>query len=78
MFGPKYFSTDLSVGKKFGLWSEGTGLDLRVNFFNLLNQLNFAPFGANSNSTHADRAQFGIPTSGLAGRVTEFQARFSF
>lgn len=77
-YGPKYFSTDLSVGKKFGLWSEGSALDLRVNFFNVFNQLNFAPFGANSNSTHVDRAQFGIPTAGLAGRVTELQARFSF
>jgi hypothetical protein len=77
-FGPKYFSTDLSVGKRFGLWSESAGLDLRFNFFNVFNQLNFAPFAANSNSTHVDRAQFGIPTSGLSGRVGEFQARFSF
>ncbi len=78
MFGPKYFSTDLSIGKRFGLWGEGTGLDLKFNLFNVFNQLNFAPFGANSNQTHVDRAQFGIPTSGLAGRVGEFQARFSF
>lgn len=79
MFGPKYFVTDISVGKRFGLWGDGTaGLDLRFNFFNVFNQLNFAPFGANSNPTHTDRVQFGIPTSGLAGRVGEFQARFSF
>ena len=78
MFGPKYFSTDLSIGKRFGLWSEGAGLDLRANLFNVFNQLNFAPFGANSNPTHVDRAQFGIPTSGLSGRVVEFQARLSF
>lgn len=78
MFGPKYFSTDLTVGKKFGLWGEGTALDLKVNFFNVFNQLNFAPFAANSNSTHVDRSQFGIPTAGLAGRVAELQARFSF
>ena len=77
-FGPKYFQTDLSVNKRFGLWSESSALDLRVNFFNIFNQLNFAPFGANSNSTHVDRAQFGIPTNGLAGRVAELQARFSF
>lgn len=78
MFGPKYFSTDISVGKRFGLWSENTGLDVRMNFFNVFNQLNFAPFAANSNPTHVDRAQFGIPTSGLAGRIGEIQARFSF
>ncbi len=78
LFGPKYFTTDLSIGKRFGLWSESSGLDIRFNFFNVFNQLNFAPFASNSNSTHADRAQFGIPTNGLAGRVGEFQARFSF
>ncbi|HTH38799.1 MAG TPA: hypothetical protein VL572_12565, partial [Pyrinomonadaceae bacterium] len=77
-FGPKYFNTDLSVSKRFGLWNETSNIDLRFNFFNIFNQLNFAPFAANSNSTHVDRAQFGIPTSGLSGRVGEFQARLSF
>jgi hypothetical protein len=82
-FGPKYFSTDLSVGKRFGLpntgfWGENAAIDLKFNFFNVFNQLNFAPFGYNTNSTHVDRAQFGIPTNGLAGRVGEFQARLSF
>lgn len=75
--GPRYFSTDLSIGKRFG-FGETTGLDLRFNFFNVFNQLNFTPFRANSNSTHADRSQFGIPASALSGRVGEFQARFSF
>lgn len=77
-FGPKYFSTDLSIGKRFGLWNEGTGLDLKVNFFNVFNQLNFAPFGANTNPTRVTNAQFGIPTAALSGRVAELQARFSF
>lgn len=77
-FGPKYFVTDISIGKRFGLWSETSGLDLKFNFFNVFNQLNFAPFGANSNPTHVDRIQFGLPTNGLSGRVGEFQARFSF
>jgi hypothetical protein len=77
-FGPKYFSTDLSIGKRFGLWGEGTGLDLKLNFFNVFNQLNFTPFLANSDPTRVDRAQFGIPTSALAGRTAELQARFSF
>lgn len=81
--GPRYFVTDVSVGKRFGLpntgfLGEAAGLDLRFNFFNVFNQLNFAPFGSNSNPTHADRAQFGLPTNGLSGRVGEFQARFSF
>jgi len=76
--GPRYFVTDLSIGKRFGLWGETAGIDLRFNFFNVFNQLNFAPFLALSNPTFVDRAQFGIPTNGLAGRVGEFQARFSF
>lgn len=81
--GPKYFVTDVSVGKRFGLpntafWGEAAGLDLRFNFFNVFNQLNFAPFSANTNQTHVDRAGFGIPTAALSGRVGEFQARFSF
>jgi hypothetical protein len=78
MFGPKFFVTDLSIGKRFGLWGEGSAVDLKANMFNVFNQLNFSPFAANSDSTHADRSQFGIPTSALAGRVVEFQARFSF
>ncbi|HJS50823.1 MAG TPA: hypothetical protein VJ781_02900, partial [Pyrinomonadaceae bacterium] len=76
--GPRYFSTDLSIGKRFGLWGETAGVDLRFNFFNVFNQLNFAPFAALSNPTFVSRPQFGIPSSGLAGRVGEFQARFSF
>jgi hypothetical protein len=76
--GPRYFSTDLSIGKRFGLWGETAGVDLRFNFFNVFNQLNFAPFLALSDPVFVSRAQFGIPTRGLAGRVGEFQARFSF
>lgn len=76
--GPKYFVTDVSIGKRFGLWSETAGLDLKFNFFNVFNQLNFAPFGSNSNPTRVNNAAFGIPTNGLSGRVGEFQARFSF
>lgn len=76
--GPKYFVTDVSLGKRFGLWSETSGLDLKFNFFNVFNQLNFAPFGSNSNPTRVNNPGFGIPTNGLSGRVGEFQARFSF
>ena len=85
--GPRYFNVDLSVAKQFNLSSlnvvssilgERAKLDLRFNFFNLFNNLNFASFNAFSNSTRADNAQFGVPTAALAGRVGEFQARFSF
>lgn len=81
--GPRYFSVDLSMAKSFslagtGFFGEAAKLDLRFNFFNLLNNLNLAPFTAGSNSTRVDNAQFGVATAALAGRIGEFQARFSF
>ncbi len=81
--GPRYFSVDLSVAKniKFpasGFFGENSKLELRFNFFNLFNNLNLVPFTFGSNSTRADNPQFGYATGGLAGRVGEFQARFSF
>lgn len=82
--GPRYFSVDLSIAKNFslakigGVFNENSKIDLRFNFFNLLNNLNLAPFGFNSPSTQVTNTQFGVATSALAGRVGEFQIRFSF
>lgn len=81
--GPRYFNVDLSVAKQFslagtGFFGEAAKLDLRFNFFNLLNTLNFASFNAFSDSTRVDNPRFGLPTAALAGRVGEFQIRFSF
>ena len=81
--GPRYFSTDLSMVKRFALndfahLGEGAGLELRANFFNVFNQLNLAPFGFFSPSTDLRNPSFGQATAGLAGRVIEFQARFNF
>lgn len=81
--GPRYFSTDLSLAKRFGLpgfgvLGEGAGLDLRFNFFNAFNNLNLAPFQAFSGGVFVNRPSFGEPDGALAGRVIEFQARFSF
>ena len=86
--GPKYFNVDLTLGKRFTLpnrlrLGESTGLDLRVNFFNVFNKLNLANFGFASDSTRINNndqpnLSFGRATSGLAGRVIELQARFSF
>jgi hypothetical protein len=75
--GPKYNDLDVSFVKVFG-FGEDAKLDLRFNFFNILNTLNLAPFSANSDPTHVDRIQFGHATSALAGRTGEFQIRFSF
>lgn len=81
--GPRYFSVDLSIAKSFGFPATGflgerAKVDLRFNFFNLFNNLNLAPFTAQSNSTRVDNVQFGYATGALAGRIGEFQARFSF
>jgi hypothetical protein len=86
--GPRYFSTDLTISKRFDLpesfrIGERTGLDLRANFFNVFNNLNLLPFGFASDSTRINNGDqpnpnFGRATGGLAGRVVEFQVRFSF
>ncbi|MGI8639182.1 MAG: TonB-dependent receptor domain-containing protein [Pyrinomonadaceae bacterium] len=86
--GPRYFNVDLSLSKRFNLpkglrLSESTGLDLRVNLFNAFNKLNLQNFGFASDSTRINNGDqpnlsFGRATSGLAGRVIELQARFSF
>jgi hypothetical protein len=82
-FGPKYFNVDMSVSKRFGIpgisaLGENPNLDIRFNFFNIFNIRNFAPFQSQSNSARINNVTFGEPTTLLAGRVVEFQARFSF
>ena len=81
--GPRYFAVDMSAVKQFGLanWAhlgEGAKFEIRANFFNIFNQLNLAPFGFFSPSTDVRSSSFGQATAGLAGRVIEFQGRFSF
>ena len=86
--GPRYYNVDLSLSKRFSLpkglsLGETTGLDLRVNLFNAFNQLNLGNFGFASDSTRINNdnqpnPNFGRATTGLAGRVIELQARFSF
>jgi hypothetical protein len=48
--GPRYASVDFTLAKAFGLPSlkvigENAKLDMRLNFYNLLNQVNLAPIG---------------------------------
>jgi hypothetical protein len=77
-YGPKYSSVDLSLVKRFGLpdlgfWGERAKLDLRFNFFNLFNNLNLT-----GPQVFVNEPNFGEATGALAGRVIEFQMRFSF
>ena len=81
--GPRYFDTDMAFSKKFGLgdWGflgENANVDVRFNFFNIFNTLNLAPFNSNSDPTRVQLPTFGKATAALAGRVGEFQIRFSF
>ncbi len=81
--GPRYFDTDMTFSKKFGLgnWGflgENANIDVRFNFFNIFNTLNLAPFDSNSDPTRVQLTTFGRATTALAGRVGEFQLRFSF
>ncbi len=81
--GPKYRVLDISLVKRFRLdglaWlQEGSGLDLRANFFNIFNQLNLDNFQFGDDSTFVDRGQFGIAQRALAGRTVELQVRFNF
>ena len=76
--GPKYFSVDMSVAKTIGL-GETSNFEIRANFFNIFNKLNLAPIGQVSPSTDIQNiGNFGKSTSGLAGRVIEFQGRLRF
>lgn len=81
--GPRFSDVDFSVSKQFGLptvpvLGENAKLEFRANFFNAFNKLNLAPFTFGSASTDVNNPQFATATSGLAGRVIEFQARFVF
>jgi hypothetical protein len=81
--GPKYFNIDVSISKRFGLPNFGVlgerpNLNIRFNFFNIFNIQNLAPFVSDSSGVFVNRPTFGEPSGVLAGRVVEFQARFSF
>jgi len=77
--GPQYFSVDASASKRFALpITERTALEIRANAYNVFNNLNLSPFAFGSNDTKVESANFGRAAAAYAGRVIEFQARFSF
>ena len=83
LFGPRYFDTDMSFTKRFGLpnvgfLGESAGIDVRFNFFNIFNNLNLEPFNTFSDPTRVQLQSFGTAVRGLSGRVGEFQIRFGF
>ncbi len=93
--GPRYSSIDATLGKAFGLprmriLGENAKLDFRANFYNLFNQLNLTPLGAqnigtivvdpvaHTQSVTSPNGTFGVATNALNGRIIEAQVRFSF
>ena len=78
--GPGYQDFDLTIAKKFGVpnfrvLGEGAGLEIRADAFNVLNLTNLVPGSVNTN---VQSATFGQANQGLAGRVINLQARFTF
>jgi hypothetical protein len=81
--GPNYFSVDMNIGKRFRLpritgLGDDAGLEIRASSFNVFNNRNFKPFIFDDRNTNIQDPDFGRALEGLAGRVVEFQARFSF
>ena len=81
--GPGYTSIDMSVGKNFAfptsVLGETAKLEIRANMFNVFNTLNLQPLlPATAPTDIMNTGGFGRPPDGLAGRVIEFQARFTF
>lgn len=90
--GPGYFDTDMTLQKSFGLpklplLGENARFEFRADFFNIFNKINLQnldnggnPYAGNIISPDgvASNPQFGLSQAGLAGRVINLQARFSF
>jgi Carboxypeptidase regulatory-like domain/TonB dependent receptor len=69
--GPRYTSIDFTISKAFGLPSmkvigESAKLDLRLNFYNLLNQVNLAPIGSQQIGTIQLNSTTGVQTNPTA------------
>lgn len=76
--GPGYFDVDATLSKSFGIpkmrvIGENGKLEIRANFYNLLNKLNLTNIQTDINNSH-----FGEAQNALGARVIEMQARFSF
>jgi hypothetical protein len=77
---PGYKALDLTLAKGFGLpkarvLGENARIELRVDAYNLFNNLNLNP---NQISNNVNAGNFGTISGALAGRVIALGARFSF
>jgi hypothetical protein len=77
---PGYKDVDLTLAKGFGLpkvpvLGENARIELRMDAYNLFNNLNLDP---NQISNNTSNSNFGTITGALAARVVTLGARFSF
>jgi hypothetical protein len=77
---PGYKGVDMTLAKGFGLpkvrvLGENARIELRMDVYNLFNNLNLNP---NSISNNVQNSNFGTITNALAARVVTLGARFSF
>jgi hypothetical protein len=77
---PGYKDLDVTIAKAFGLptmpvLGESSKIELRMDVYNLFNNLNFNP---NQISNNIGNSNFGTITGALSGRVMVLGARFSF
>ncbi len=86
--GPHYQALDATVTKAFGIpnhyLGERTGIEFRIDTFNVLNITNLGSGISSQVQTvkggviTGNNQNFGISNSGLAGRQVQLQARLSF
>jgi hypothetical protein len=77
---PGYKGVDMTLAKAFGLpkapvLGENARIELRIDAYNLFNNLNLDPNRINNNT---GASNFGTIAAGLAARVVTLGARFSF
>jgi hypothetical protein len=78
LIGPGFFNTDLGFGKTFKI-TEGTGLKLEANFFNMFNHPNFLPPDNNLNDGTFGQSLSTFTNQQTGGpRVTQLALRFDF
>ena len=78
--GPGYRDIDLSVAKAFGLpnmrvLGEGARIELRLDAYNIFNNLNFKPDSISNNIANSN---FGQATAALGARTVTLTGRFNF
>jgi Carboxypeptidase regulatory-like domain/TonB dependent receptor len=59
LWGPQYFSTDMTLQKSFGLpntriLGEGARLEFRADFFNIFNKLNLSPLSGSGSGAYGN------------------------